>query len=420
MFARLLMRSLRARRARLGLALMAVSLGIAVAIMLAALSLGVGDDLARSLRAAGPNFVVLPAGARWPLDLGGARFEPARAGVALGDTVVPALRGTFWKNNLLAAAPELLVPASAGGTPFTLIGTWFDHDAGTAGESWSTGVPALHPTWRVAGRWPREGSDEIALGRSLATQLGTGPGRAITISVSGRPRTVTVSGIVTAGGPEDESAWAPLDRIQGWTGRGNEVDRVWLSALVRPEPRRAPPDPKRNPRGYETYECSAYPNNVARTFRSRLTSADVLPMTEVVAGEAEVVQRLNVLMVLLGLAALTASTLGLLSTTTATVVERREEIGLLRTLGASSRQLAALLFGETLLVSITGGIAGWAIGNAAALLVRGGSFGASGALQPLLLPIAVALAAAVAVVGTLGPLRMALRVEPAGVLRGSP
>jgi len=102
------------------------------------------------------------------------------------------------------------------------------------------------------------------------------------------------------------------------------------------------------------------------------------------------------------------------------VVERREEIGLLRTLGASSRQLAALLFGETLLVSVLGGIAGWAIGNAAALLVRGGSFGGSGALQPLLLPVAVALAGAVAVVGTLGPLRMALRVEPAGVLRGNP
>jgi putative ABC transport system permease protein len=420
MFARLLMRSLEARRARLGLALMAVSLGIAVAIMLAALSLGVGDDLARSLRAAGPNFVVLPAGARWPLDLGGARFEPARAGAALGDTVVPALRGTFWKNNLLAAAPELVAPASAGDVPITLIGTWFDHEAGSPGESWKTGVAPLHPVWRVSGRWPREGADEIALGKQPASRLGAHEGSTITLRIAGVPRTLTVSGIVTAGGPEDALAWAPLDRVQSWTGRGTEVDRVWLSALVRPEPRRAPPDPRRDPRAYETYECSAYPNNVARTFRARLAGADVLPMTEVVAGEAEVVERLNVLMVLLGLAALTASTLGLLSTTTATVVERREEIGLLRTLGASSRQLAALLFGETLLVSVLGGIAGWAIGNAAALLVRGGSFGGSGALQPLLLPVAVALAGAVAVVGTLGPLRMALRVEPAGVLRGNP
>ena len=65
MFARLLFRSLRARRARLALALIAVSLGVAVATMLATLSLGVGDELARELRRAGPNFIVVPSGSRW-------------------------------------------------------------------------------------------------------------------------------------------------------------------------------------------------------------------------------------------------------------------------------------------------------------------------------------------------------------------
>ena len=430
MFARLLLRSLRARRARLALALMAVSLGVAIAIMLGALSLGVGDDLARALRAAGPNFVVMPSGARWPLDLGGATFEPARAGATLGDTVVASLRGTFWRNNLLAAAPELVASARAktrrtdgalglgSGERFTLIGTWFDQRA-SAGDDWSTGLGALHPTWRVAGRWPREGAAEVALGRELAARLGARPGDAIRFEVAGATDSFAVTAIVSAGGPEDRLAWAPLARVQRLTGRTGEVDRVWLSALVRPESHRAPPDPARDPRGFERWQCTAYPANVARTFRDRLVSADVLPMTEVVAGEAHVVQRLNFLMVLLGLAALTASTLGLLSTTTATVVERRVEIGLLRSIGASSRQLAALLFGETLLVSIAGGILGWAVGNAAALLVRGESFGAAGAMQPLLLPIAVALSAAVAFLGTLGPLRMALNVEPATVLRGT-
>jgi putative ABC transport system permease protein len=418
MFLRLLMRSLRARRARLALALVAVSLGVAVATMLATLSLGVGDELALELRRAGPNFLVVPSGSRWPFDLGGAAYRPALAGAALGDSVVTALRTTFWRNNLLAAAPELSARGRVGAREFTVIGTWFDHDAGAAGEPWRTGVSALRPHWSLDGAWPVEGADEIALGRTLAAALDARRGDTITIGIAGREVPLRVSGLVSAGGLEDGQSWMPLGRLQGLSDRAGEVDRVWLSALVKPEPPLAEPDPVRDPKGFERWECTAYPSNLASTFRERLVGADVLPMSEVLAGEGRVVERLDLLMVLLGLAALTASTLGLLSTTAATVVERRVEIALMRSLGATSRQLGALLFGETLLVAVLGGALGWVVGSVLARLVHGGSFGAGGTIHPLLLPVAVLLAAGVATLGTLGPLRVALRIEPARVLRG--
>jgi putative ABC transport system permease protein len=420
-----LFRSLRARRARLSLALTAVSLGVAVATMLATLSLGVGDELALELRRAGPNFIVVPAGSRWPLDLGGASYRPTLAGAALGDTVVAALRTTFWRNNLLAAAPELSARARIGDVDATLIGTWFDHDAGTPGEPWRTGVHALRPHWSVMGRWPAEDADEIALGARLAAKISEAEegtpvraGDSVKIEIGGREMIARVSGIVSAGGLEDDQAWLPLPRLQTITGRMGQVDRVWLSALVKPQPPRVEPDAASDPQGYERWECTAYPANLARTFGERLSGAEVLPMSEVLAGEGRVVERLDLLMVLLGLAALTASTLGLLSTTAATVVERRVEIALMRSLGATSRQLGALLFGETLMVAALGGVVGWALGSLAARLVHGGSFGASGAARPLLLPVAVLLAILVATLGTLGPLRVALRIEPARVLRG--
>src|SRR5512144_2247717 len=109
--------SLAARRARLGLALVAVTLGVSVAIALATLSLQVGDDLARTLRAAGPNFEVLPAGASAGLDLGGAPIEPARAGLVLPESPTALLKSSFWKNNILAAAPELALGADINGVP---------------------------------------------------------------------------------------------------------------------------------------------------------------------------------------------------------------------------------------------------------------------------------------------------------------
>ena len=92
---RLLFASLRARRTRTWMALSSVTLGIGVAITLATLSLQVGDDLARALRSAGPNFVVLPRGARWTLEVSEA-FAPARAGLSLPESTFARLKTSFW------------------------------------------------------------------------------------------------------------------------------------------------------------------------------------------------------------------------------------------------------------------------------------------------------------------------------------
>lgn len=426
MFARILFASLAARRMRLMLALLTVSLGVAVATALATLSLQVGDDLAKTLRAAGPNFVVQPAGAETPIDLGGAEFRPARAGTSLPMTSLARMRESFWKHAMLAAAPELAAAATLDGKPVTLLGTWFERSIPEPDGAWSAGVRGLRPTWTVTGRWPREQApgpasepvNELVLGRALAERLSLRPGRWVEIAVEGRARRMLVTGIVSAGGRDDDRAWAPIEVVQALTGRADQADRVWLSALVKPGPRRPAPDPARDPAGYERFMCTPYPDNVARDLAEHLPGAEVLALAEVVAGEALVVSRLNFLLLLLALAALAAATLGLIATTTATVVERGVEIGLLRSLGATSRQLAALLMGETALVSLFGGAAGWLLGSLAAALVRGRTFGEGSVLESILLPLALALALAVAFFGTLAPLRMALRLDPSTVLRG--
>src|SRR5262249_36861414 len=164
-----------------------------------------------------------------------------------------------------------------------------------------------------------------------------------------------------------------LERLQALAGRPGEIDRIWLSALVHAPSKKPAPDPAKDPVGYEKHMCTAYPEVVAHDLAGGLPHAEVVPMTEVVAGEGAVVGRLTTRMLLLALAALSASVLGLLSTSTATVVERSTELGLLRALGASRRQLAVLLLGETLLVSILGGVAGWGAGLGLASAIRGGT-----------------------------------------------
>ncbi len=419
MFVRLVWRSVGARLGRMTLALLAVTLGVSVAITLGTLSLQVGDDLSRSLRAAGPNFVVLPAGATWPLDLGGAGITPARAGLALAEGSVAALKRGFWRHNVLEAAPELTLDAGVDGIPARVLGCWFDRSIETADGPWRTGLARLRPRWTVAGRWPREGNEEVALGRTLAARLGARAGTRVAVAAgSAAGASWLVTGIVDAGGFQDRDAWAPLERVQALAGRPGQVDRVWVSALLRPDPARPAPDPARDPKGYERYQCTAYPDVVAADLAEQLHGAEVLPASELVAGEARVVGRLNLLLLLLALAALSASLLGLFSTTAATVVERSVELALLRSLGATPRAVAALLLGETAVVSLAGGLLGWALGSAAAAAVRGQTFGTAHRAEPLLLPVALLLSLGVALIGTLGPLRYALRLDPAAVLRG--
>jgi len=418
---RLVVRSLRARRSRVLLALLAVTLGTGVATALGTLALQVGDDLARTLRAAGPNFVMRPEGAAWRPDATGG-LDVARAGVALPESAVAALRSTFWRNNVLAAAPELDVRVRVHGRDVDATGTWFARDLATAAGPWRTGLAALHPNWRLEGEWPADSGASVALGRALARELGASVGGELELSRPHDARHVRVAAIVDAGGLDDRRLWLPLGLAQALAGRRAEVDRVALSALVKPEPAARggglrPPDPARDPQGYERYMCTAYPANVARDLALAVPGCEVVPLTELVAGEAGVVWRLNLLMLLLALAALTASTLGLVSTTTAGVVERAREFGLMRALGATSAQLAALLLTESLLVALAGGALGWLLGTATAAAIRGDAFAAPAAAQPLLLPVALLVAAAVAVAGTIGPMRMALRFDPIEALR---
>jgi len=417
-FTRVLLASLAARRVRLGLGVLAVTVGVAAAVALAALALESGDDFARTLRAAGPNFVVLPAGAGWGGGPEGAEVRVPRAGATLPVSVVADLKRSFWKNNVLDAAPERTVVGRIAGVPATAVGTWFDHDVASAEGGWRTGLKSLRPHWRIDGRWPTEGATEVVLGRRLASQCALGVGSVADLEIGGGTERVRVSGIVDVGGPEDDQVWMSLERMQAVAVIGGAVDRVWVSALVKPEPPGPVPDQTRDPKGYERYMCTAYPGVIARELSGHLQGAEALPLAEVVAGEAHVVGRLDLLMLLLAAAALGASALGLISTTTATVVERRVELALLATLGASGAQLGILLLCETVLVSLAGGVAGWLVGNLAADVIRGHAWGHVGTLRPLLLPVALLLSLVLALAGTLGPLRLTLRLEPAQVLRG--
>ena len=65
------------------------------------------------------------------------------------------------------------------------------------------------------------------------------------------------AGVVIAGGRDDDRAWAPIEVVQALTGRADQADRVWLSALLKPGPAGPAPDPVRDPAGEVLFAVDA-------------------------------------------------------------------------------------------------------------------------------------------------------------------
>lgn len=180
MLTRIVGRSLTRRRRRKLLALVAVTLGIAVTTAVGTIALDVGDRVGRELRSFGANIALTPVADSLPVSLGGTDYRPVGAGAFLSEADLVKLKKIFWRNNIMAFAPFLDVPAEAAGRRVTLAGTWFDHELRVdKSEVFRTGVKSLHPAWKVEGQWPADDDRaECLVGRRLARAMGTQAGAA--------------------------------------------------------------------------------------------------------------------------------------------------------------------------------------------------------------------------------------------------
>jgi len=113
---------------------------------------------------------------------------------------------------------------------------------------------------------------------------------------------------------------------------------------------------------------------------------------------------------------LTVAGVGIMNVMLVSVAERRSEIGLLRALGASSRQVLVVFLAEAVVLSSVGGLVGLAVG-AAAIRVFVGVYPAFPASPPLW-AVAAGLGMSVLVGAAFGvlPARRATRLDPVAAL----
>jgi putative ABC transport system permease protein len=417
MFARLIYESFRRQKRRKLLAGVAVALGVAVATAMIAVATDVGDKISSELRSYGANLIVTPQDDTLDLEVGGLNLKPPSDGTYLNDADLPRIKGIFWRNNIVGFAPMLavnvIVPAS--GDHLTLLGTYFAQRIRFGKDEFVTGVGSTFPWWRVQGAWPHDNSQDVLIGERLAARLNLAPGKQIEIAGQNR----RISGVLSTGGAEDDQIVAPLHVAQQILGKPNAVRRVYVSAITKPEDAFARRDPKTLSGAiYDRWYCSPYPQSIAFQLQEAIPNSHAEQIRKIAQNEGRVLSRIKGLMLLVTLAALLASALAVSAAMATAVFERRAEVGLMKALGAGRLSVATLFFTEAALLALMGGLTGFAAGSLVAREIGRSIFDSQIAIQPVLLPLVLIIAAAVTFAGSAIAIRRAVQLDPVHALRG--
>jgi putative ABC transport system permease protein len=415
MFVRLVYESFRRQRRRKLLAGIAIALGVSVATAMIAVANDIGDKVSRELRAYGANILVTPQDDTLDLEVGGVNLKPPSDGAYLSEADLPKIKGMFWRNNIVAFAPQLPVNATVTGQEVTVVGTYFAKRFSYGKQEYVSGAIKTFPWWKVDGTWPADDSEDVLVGERLAQRMDIRSGSQIPLA----GKLHRVAGILSTGGAEDNQIVAPLPVAQQLSGRTGSVRRIYVSAITKPEDDFAKRDPKTlSGAVYDRWYCSPYAQSIAYQLQEVITHSHAEPIRQVSQNEGVVLNRITGLMLLVSLAALLASALAVASGMATTVLERRAEIGLMKALGARRSAVARLFLAESVLLAVLSGSVGFAAGSILARHIGLAIFGSQISAQPVLLPFVLLIAIGVTFAGSALAIRRAVSLDPAYVLRG--
>ena len=434
MFWRMIGGALFRQRRKMLMVAFTIALGSSLATAMLNVMLDVGDKVNQELKTYGANINVLPRGASLLDDLYGVSEGSGVSDKYLHEDELGNIKTIFWAFNIVDFTPYLngrvkLVPPGTGagtaaGPEVKLVGTWFDrHLELPTGEALDTGIRNLKSWWDVRGRWlSGDEGDSVMAGQAAAARYRLNLGDAITVESGGRRKTFTVAGIFNAGGDEDEEIYAPLGAVQELTGRPGLVSRVEVSALTTPDnelSRRAAQDPKSlSIKEWETWYCTAYVSAICYQIDEVISDAVSKPIRQVAESEGVVLEKTQLLMLLITILSLAGSALGISNLVTASVMERAGEIGLLKAVGAHDGPISRLVLAEIVITGIIGGVGGYFAGLGFAQIIGRSVFNSPIEIKPLVIPLVAVLVFLVTMAGSIPSIRLLLSLRPAEVLHG--
>jgi putative ABC transport system permease protein len=415
-----------------------VALGASLATAMLNVMLDVGDKVNQELKTYGANINVIPQGASLMDELYGVSEGSGVSDRYLNEDELGNIKTIFWAFNIVDFTPyfnthsQLINPDNSDGVDIKVVGTWFNHHLELpTGEALDTGMGNMKNWWDVSGQWPDDGPASITdtvvgnpamVGAILASRYGIGIGDTISLRGTAQTMEFRVSSIFNAGGDEDSAVYIPLGAAQILADRPGLVSSVEVSALTTPDnelSRRAAQDPKGlSIKEWETWYCTAYVSAICYQIDEVISGAVSKPIRQVAASEGAILEKTQLLMLLITILSLAGSALGISNLVTASVMERSAEIGLLKAVGAYDGPISALVLTEILITGVVGGLVGYFAGLAFAQIIGQSVFGSAIDIKPMVIPLVAVLVFLGTLAGSIPSIRLLLSLRPAEVLHG--
>lgn len=386
------------RRASLISGLVAITLGIAVIVGIRAVAEASKRAVAVKLDSLGANVMVLPQGATVTdyhtadIDaptipeeyverivtsalLGVENISPklTRRVKVMGSTVV--LTGILPANEV-ASKPTWQLESLDGDVPTHVC-------AGGSGE---------HADERLQRKVVESlEASECLVGSSVAATLGLRRGQEVPV---GSLRLLVREVLPTTGTVDDDRVFMHLHAMQTELGTGRQVSAIEIMGC-----------------------CEAISEGMLSKLRNVLPDTRVTGISQIVSTQIETNRLMDrASWAFLGIVLLVGG-LSIGNFMWANVNQRRREIGILRLVGASRGRILYVLLAKAVVLGLLGGLLGYAVGTAAVVVFGPQVVGLEVSALPGWLPLSLALATAVAVLGSLLPALLAARFDASANLQ---
>lgn len=415
------------RRSRAMMAVIASLVGAATLFCLASVCVAVPQQMNEEMRAYGANLIVTPASATGKSQgIDTATVRNVTALVGAGHSVKSA-----------AYRYESVRINSA---PYTIAGV--DVKA----------VRALNRHWNVTGDWP--GSGNVMVGRDVADALGVKVGSRVTIGYRAADASASASSSASAKSDSDESTETAESSAQGTqstqTTQGEQTTQATENGRVSSDIMDNNGTEFRiagivdtggnedsiiyattadvaklagSKRGADVVEYSVNAMGdelnaiVNRINKNTNTAVKAQTVTRITSSDTRIIAMLQTLFWIVSLVVLVLTLVGVGTTISSIVSQRRNEIGLRKALGADSRAIGVEFYVESGIYGLIGGLLGTAIGYVLARVLCATVFGRAIGFDWLLGTGSLLLSVAIAVIASIPPVRRATRIDPAIVLR---
>ena len=415
------------RRSRAMMAVIASLVGAATLFCLASVCVAVPQQMNEEMRAYGANLIVTPASATGKSQ-------------GIDTATVRNVTALIGAGHSVKSAAYRYESVRINSAPYTIAGV--DVKA----------VRALNRHWNVTGDWP--GADNVMVGRDVADALGVKVGSRVTIGYRAADASSSASSSASAKSDSDESTETAESSAQGTqstqTTQGEQTTQATENGRVSSDIMDNNGTEFRisgivdtggnedsiiyattadvaklagSKRGADVVEYSVNAMGdelnaiVNRINKNTNTAVKAQTVTRITSSDTRIIAMLQTLFWIVSLVVLVLTLVGVGTTISSIVSQRRNEIGLRKALGADSRAIGVEFYVESGIYGLIGGLLGTAIGYVLARVLCATVFGREIGFNWLLGAGSLLLSVAIAVIASIPPVRRATRIDPAIVLR---